>query len=268
MPSTGRLRYLDAPARPAGDGRVHGTLVLIHGFPLSARMWEPQMTLADHGWRVIAPQLRGFDGGTNDPPTTSMDDYAADVIDLLDTLHVEDAVIGGLSMGGYVTLAMFRQARRYFRAMVLADTRAEADPPAAVQGRERMIALARDKGAAAVADELMPKLVGASTEQHRPEIVERVRGLIVPNSVLSITGALVALMTRADSTPLLPTIHVPTLILVGDEDTLTPPALSETMHHAIAGSVLVPIPQAGHMSNLEQPGPFNAALSHFLEHRV
>lgn len=225
------------------------------------------MTLADQGWRVIAPQLRGFDGGTNDPLTTSMDDYAADVIDLLDTLHVEDAVIGGLSMGGYVTFAMLRHAPRYFRALVLADTRAEADPPVAVQGRETMMALAREKGAAAVADELMPKLLGASS-QARADVVERVRGLIVPNSVTSITGALTALMTRQDATPLLPTIHVPTLIIVGEEDTLTPPPFSETMHRAIGGSALVTIPRAGHMSNLEQPSAFNSALAHFLEHRV
>src|SRR2546426_12815677 len=108
MPSTGRLRYLDVPAKPIADsgsrGRAVGTLVLIHGFPLSARMWEPQLTLSSHGWRIIAPQLRGFDGGPAEPPAASMDDYAGDIIDLLDTLHVESAVIGGVSLGGDGTI--------------------------------------------------------------------------------------------------------------------------------------------------------------------
>ena len=104
-------------------------------------MWEPQLVLAAHGWRVIAPHLRGFDGGPADPPATSIDDYAGDVIDLLDALHIDDAVIGGLSMGGYVAFALFRHAPRYFRGMVLADTRSQADTPEGVEGRKRMLQL-------------------------------------------------------------------------------------------------------------------------------
>src|SRR5262249_5678034 len=132
------LRYLEAAPRGGASSkgsarlsadRVKGTLLLIHGFPLSARMWEPQFVLADHGWHVIAPQLRGFDGGSEDAVATSVDDYAGDIIDLLDALHIEEAVVGGLSMGGYITFAMFRHAPRYFRGMVLADTRAGADTP-------------------------------------------------------------------------------------------------------------------------------------------
>ena len=119
MPTIGR--YLEAP--PRRSQRLRGSLVLIHAFPLNARMWEPQLELADAGWRVIAPQLRGMDGGAADPPATSIDDFAADVIDLLDALHIDDAVIGGLSMGGYVAFALFRHAPRYFRGLVLADTR-------------------------------------------------------------------------------------------------------------------------------------------------
>src|SRR5688500_12712764 len=115
MPSIGKHRYVEAaPAEGAGRPRPRGALVLIHAFPLNARMWEPQLALAEHGWRVIAPQLRGFDGDTRDPGQ-SVDDYAGDVIDLLDALHIPDAVIGGLSLGGYVTFAMFRHAPRYFR---------------------------------------------------------------------------------------------------------------------------------------------------------
>jgi pimeloyl-ACP methyl ester carboxylesterase len=171
-------------------------------------------------------------------------------------------------MGGYVAFAMLRLAPRYVRGLVLADTRSQADTPEGVQGRRRMLALVHDKGPVAIADEMMPKLLGKSTRREQPAIVERVRGMILANSVDAIAGGITALMTRPDSTPLLSDVHVPTLILVGDEDELTPPPLSRSMHEAMAGSELVSIPKAGHLSSLEQPDAFNAALSRFLSNRV
>jgi len=231
-------------------------------------MWERQLALAGEGWRVVAPQLRGFDGGTSDPPASAIDDYAGDVIDLLDGLHVDEAVIGGLSMGGYIAFAILRHAARYVHALVLADTKSQADSPDAVEGRKRMLQLVRDKGAPAVADEMLPKLLGETTRRDRPDVVEQVRALALANSSAAIAGAISALMTRPDSTPLLPTIRVPTLILVGAEDTVTPPSAAAEMHRAIAGSELVQIPAAGHLTNLEQPELFDAALGRFLAHRV
>src|SRR4051794_32149855 len=165
MEKLGRLRYLEAAPR----GRVQGTLVLIHAFPMNARMWEGQLGHADAGWRVLAPQLRGFDGGDGDPAAQSMDDYAGDIIDLLDGLHVQEAVIGGLSMGGYIAFAMFRHAARYFRGLILADTRPQADTPAAIQGRTEMLALVRGKRASAVAEQMLPRLLGESTRRERPD---------------------------------------------------------------------------------------------------
>ena len=265
MPTLGKVRYLEAPSQ--GD-RPRGTLVLLHAFPLNARMWEPQLALAAHDWRVIAPHLRGFDDGAADVPASTVDEYAGDVIDLLDALHVEDAVIGGLSMGGYATFAILRRAPRYVRGLILADTRSQADTPEGVAGRTRMLQLLVEKGPAAVVDEMIPKLLGASTRTNRPELADRVRALALSNPPQAIAGAIRALMTRPDSTPLLSTIHCPTLIVVGEEDTLTPPALSEEMHKGIAGSELVVIPGAGHLSSLEQPDAFNSALAAFLTHRV
>ena len=230
-------------------------------------MWEPQLALADRGWRVVAPQLRGFDGAA-EPVAASVDDYAGDMIDLVDSLGIESAVIGGLSMGGYIALAIFRHAPRYFRGMVLADTRSHADTPEGVEGRKRMLQLVRDKGPAAVADEMLPKLLGETTRRTRPELVSRVRDLILANSTEAIAGAITALMTRPDSTPLLSSIHCPTLILVGEEDSVTPPPLSEEMQRRIGGAELAIIPGAGHLSNLEQPSAFNDAVARFLEHRV
>jgi pimeloyl-ACP methyl ester carboxylesterase len=266
MPTSGRLRYLERA--PAATVRPRGVLVLIHAFPLNARMFEPQLPLAEGGWRVIAPQLRGFDGATNDPPASSVDDYAGDVIDLLDALHVEEAVIGGVSMGGYVALAMFRHAPRYFQGMLLADTKASADTPEGVEGRKKMLRLVEEKGAAGVADEMIPKLLGETTRRTRPDVVERVRSLILGNSTQAIAAAVRALMTRPDSTPLLPTIHGPTLILVGEEDTVTPKAAAEEMQRGIAGSRMQIIAGAGHLTNLEDPQAFNSPLAEFLDHSV
>jgi 3-oxoadipate enol-lactonase len=278
----GRFRYLEAlpdpassssPGRPeqtvrGSAGALKGTLVLVHGFPLNARMWEPQLDLAGQGWRIVAPVLRGFDGPPADTAATSVDDYAGDIIDLLDALDIEQAVIGGLSMGGYIMFAIFRHAPRYFRGMILADTRAEADTAEGVEGRKRMIQLLREEGPGRVAEEMIPKLLGPSTRANRPEIVEALRELILSSSSETIAGAIMALMTRPDSTPLLPHVHCPTLVVVGDEDALTPRPCSEAIQRAIAGAELAVVPQAGHMSNMEQPAAFNLALARFLEHRV
>lgn len=270
MPSCSRLRYLESHPRTSGtwpaDRPPLGTLVLLHAFPLSARLWEPQFALAAAGWRVVMPHFRGFDCHTPDGAAVqSIDDYAGDVADLLDTLELERAVIGGLSLGGYVALALYRQAPELFQGLVLADTRAEADMAEARANRTRLIDVVRARGAAAVADEMVPKLLGATTAATRPELVDRVRALIVGNDPVAIEGALVAMMTRPDSVPLLPFITVPTLVMVGEEDVLTPPALSTAMVSRLPAAELVVVPKAGHLSNLEQPGPFNAALLRFLE---
>jgi 3-oxoadipate enol-lactonase len=266
VPSVGRLRYLEA--QPGSSARPRGALVLLHAFPLNARIWERQLALADRGWRVIAPQFRGFDGGSGDPPALSIDDYAGDVVDLLDALHIHEAIVGGLSMGGYVAFALLRHAARYVHGLILADTKAQADTPEGVEGRKRMIELAGSKGPAAVAEEMIPKLLGETTRRTRPDIVDHVRALATSSSADAIAGALRALMTRPDSTPQLSTIHVPTLILVGEEDIVTPPAAAEELHRGIAGSALVAIPEAGHLTNLEQPDAFDAAVTQFLDHRV
>jgi 3-oxoadipate enol-lactonase len=264
--AAGRFRYLEA--EPPSSARPRGALVLLHAFPLNARMWERQLSLAEAGWRVIVPQLRGFDGGSGDPPATTIDDYAGDVIDLLDALHIDEAVVGGLSMGGYIAFAMLRHAARYVHALVLADTKPQADSPEAIEGRKRLLQLAQEKGPSAVADDMIPKLLGETTRRERPAVVDRVRQLVLASSSDAIAGAIRALMSRPDSTPLLDTLHVPTLIIVGAEDTVTPPASAAGMNQAIGGSELVEIPGAGHLSNLEQPELFDAALARFLSHRV
>jgi len=269
------LQYLEA--RPPGASRpglrgasnsLKGTLILIHAFPLSARMWEPQLGLAEQGWRIVAPQLRGFGGTPASSVASSVDEYAADIIDLLDHLHIENAVVAGLSLGGYIMFAMFRHAPGYFHGMVLADTRAQPDPPQAIEGRKHMIEAVRAGGTAAAADEMLPKLVCDWTRTHRPEVVAGLREMMLENPSDVVAGAITALMTRPDSRPLLPTVRCPTLVIVGDQDAITPPPMSEEMQQLIPGAELAVIPDAGHMSNMEQPERFNSALARFLERRV
>src|SRR5262249_3492229 len=155
------------------------------------------------GWRIVAPQLRGMDGGSDDPPAGSMDDYAGDLIDLLQALHIDHAVVGGLSMGGYVAFALFRHAPSMFRWLVLAGTRSQADTPEGVENRKKMIALLESSGTSAIADQMIPKLRGETSLRSRPELAERVRSLITSNPVGATRSAVVAMMTRPDSTALL-----------------------------------------------------------------
>ncbi len=267
MPTAGRFRYLEAT--PAAAARPRGTLLLLHAFPLNARMWEPQLApLAEDGWRVLAPHMRGVDGGASDPPTTDIDDYAGDVVDLLDTLGVHEAVIGGCSMGGYLSLALMRLAPNYFRGLLLVDTRAQADAPDALEGRKRLLKMAEEQGPSAVLADMEPKLLGETTRRERPEVVARLREIAMRNSNAAVAGMVRALMSRKDSTALLAGIRVPTLIVVGEEDTITPPALSQQMHAAIAGSQLEVLPRVGHLPNLEDASAFTAVLARFLGQRV
>lgn len=243
--------------------RRAGTLVLFHAFPLNARMWEPQLALAGSGWRILAPQLPGMDGG-HEPPLESFDQLAADAEAWLDGLALDRPIIGGLSMGGYVTLELVRRAPARFAGMVLADTRADADSPEARKGRMAMLEALRTGGVAAVVDSMVPRLLSEETRTHRPAVVARVRELALASAPEAVAGAIRALMTRADSTPLLAQIACPTLVVVGEHDVITPPAVAEALRHAIPNAELVTIQRAGHLSNLEQPAAFNDAMLRFL----
>ena len=237
--------------------------VLLHGFPHNRSLWAPQTSaLLEHG-RCIAPDLRGFGESGREGPY-SMEQYAQDVVELLESLGVDRAVVGGLSMGGYVAFAIWRAKPELVRALVLADTRPGADSPDTRRKRMELIALARESGAGAVANAQIGGMVGASTRAQNPALVEGLHQMLAGAPVEGIIGALQAMMDRPDSTDLLATINVPTLIIVGEEDALTPVKESRAMHAAIPGSRLEVIPGAGHCSNLEKPAAFNHVLGEFL----
>ena len=238
-------------------------VVFIHGFPLNRTMWEPQVTALVAEFRCITIDMRGFGGSAAVPPY-SMDRYADDVAAILDALGIARAVIVGLSMGGYVAFAMWRRHRKRIRGLVLADTRAVADTEDAIERRRDMIAAAESQGATAIANAQIAGLVGRTTRDKRPDIYDATHRMIAQTSVAGIVGALEALIERPDSTPTLSTIDVPTLIIVGDEDVITPPKEARKLQDAIPRSRLEVLKGAGHLSNVERPAAFNTVMTEFL----
>ncbi len=245
-----------------GDGIP---LVFIHAFPLSRTMWQPQVDALKDSYRVITLDLRGHGESDTVLWNCTLEDYAADVLGLLDHLDIRQAVLIGLSMGGYTALLFYKQYSERVKALVLADTRAQADSDEGKAGRRAMAQIAFKDGAAPIADLMIPKLLAPATIQHRQEIVDQVREKILQTSSAGIVVDLMAMAARPDSTGLLRTIACPTLIMVGEEDQATPVAESQSMADRIPGSTLIIIPEAGHLSNLEQPQAFNQALQTFLQ---
>jgi pimeloyl-ACP methyl ester carboxylesterase len=241
-------------------------VILLHAFPLSRAMWAPQIEALQDSYRVIAPDLRGFGGSQGFTETPSLDRMADDVAELLDELQVrERVVLGGLSMGGYTAFAFARRHADRLRGLILADTKAEPDDDAAKAYRARMIAFAAEHSALDVLEQLLDKLVCPETMTRRPEVVATVRHIAASQSSAAIIGSMQAMRGRPDSRLSLAAIAVPTLVVVGENDTFTPPALSETLASGIRGAKLVRIPGAGHFSNLENPVEFNAAVRSFLQ---
>jgi YbgC/YbaW family acyl-CoA thioester hydrolase len=245
---------------------VEGTgpaLLFIHGYPLDRTLWAHQVAnLA--GFRRIAPDLRGF--GRSDAPDLgySMATWADDLAALLDALGEPRAVICGLSMGGYVAFEFLRRHRDRAAGLVLMDTRAPADSDEGRNGRDAAIQLVREKGAGAIAEQMLPKLFAAGTATLRPDAVAQVEAVIRRTPVAGIAGALAAMRDREDSRVLLASLDLPTLVLVGAEDALTPPADARAMADAIPGAILREIPAAGHLAPVEQPEVVTAALKEFL----
>ena len=247
------------------DVRGQGPAVLLfHAFPLGRFMWDAQVEALVATHRVVRFDARGFGGSaTGDGPLT-MERIADDGALLLDHLGIETAVIGGCSMGGYAAFAFVRRHPQRIAGLVLQDTRAGADGAEAKASRATLAAKVLAEGASAAVDAFLPKLVGETTRREREDLVASLRERILATSPRSIANALHGLAARADSRETLPTIAVPTLVLVGAEDVLTPPSEAVTMAAAIPGARLDVIPAAGHLANLENPGAVNAALCGFL----
>lgn len=251
------LHYVDEGAGPA--------VVLLHAFPLSSAMWEPQVASLASTHRVVAPDARGF--GASPPPESApaaMGHYAADVAALIAALDLGPVALVGLSMGGYVAFEVLRRHHPIVRALVLADTRAQADRPEIVARRTSQQEQVAGGDVAGVLDALLPGLLSEATHRDRPEVVARVRSIMETASPPGIVAALEAMKSRTDATAELAGIGVPALVIVGDDDALSPPEVAAAMAGALPRGRLAVIPGAGHLSNVENPTGFTAALEAFL----
>lgn len=239
-------------------------VVLLHAFPLDREMWRPQLdALADLA-RVFAIDLPGF-GASTSGETFAVDNAADVVADFLDAVGVKGrAVVGGLSMGGYVALALARRHPNALAALILADTRAGVDDRTAKANRTKSIALVEVKGSAALFEGMLPKVLSEQTHATKPEVVDRLKSIAAKQPAASVVAALAALRDRPDANPGLKAVAVPTLVLVGEYDAVTPPLAAANLSAQIRRSTLVHIPGAGHLSNVENPDAFNAAVGGFI----
>jgi 3-oxoadipate enol-lactonase len=234
-------------------------LLLIHAFPLDARMWEPQLTSFGARVPVVAPHLPGF-GGTAGPEALTMSAAAQACVAALDEADVETAVVCGLSMGGYVAFELWRGARPRVAALALANTRAEPDTPEGAAGRRALAERLRAEGVDFFVKEPPPLLA----EDAPPERWDRVRAMIADQTPQAIAAAALGMAERPDSVPDLPTIDVPTLVITGTSDRLIPPDVTAGIADGVEGAELIRIEGAGHLSNLEAPASFDTALDGLL----
>lgn len=251
-----QLAFDDAGSGPA--------VVLLHGFPFNRSMWREQTDGLRNQFRVVTPDLRGHGESEVTAGTATMETMARDIAALLDHLEITRAIIGGLSMGGYVTLALARLFTERVQALVLADTRAQADTEEAKRNRFVQAEQVLKEGMQPIVDGMLPKLVTAETTAMRKDVVDRVREMMLNTPPEGGAAALRGMAERQDQREFLSQIHVPTLILVGRDDPITPLVDSELMHETIRDSRLEIIERSAHVSNLEQPEKFNEAVVKFL----
>jgi 3-oxoadipate enol-lactonase len=254
---------------PAGhalayDDRGGGPpLVLVHAFPLDRRMWEPQAELAD-ACRLLTPDVPGL--GESGLPANgwTVDSFADTLAGWLTALGLDKVLMGGLSMGGYVALAFARRHAARLNGLILADTRAEADTDEAKANRAKSIELVQSKGVAALIDQMMPKMVSDHTRAHQPGVEKRVRALADAQSPGGVAAALAALRDRPDSMASLKSFRFPALVIVGAQDTLTPPPTAEAMAEQLPDVTVETLWGAGHLTHLEATAAFNAAVRRWL----
>jgi 3-oxoadipate enol-lactonase len=256
-----RVRGIEIAYEDVGSGPP---VVLLHGYPFNRAMWREQLEQLSQNHRVIAPDLRGHGESEVAPGPATMEDMARDVAGLMDLRQIPRAAIVALSMGGYVTLEFYRLFPSRVRALVLADTRAQGDTEEGKQNRAAQAEKAMAEGMEAIAYAMLPKLLAPETVAKRPEIVRRVRDMMVQTKPEGAVAALHGMAQRRDQRPMLSSISAPALVIVGSEDTLTPREDSELIHREIGGSRLKIIDGAAHVSNIERPEEFNDALLNFL----
>lgn len=254
-----RLVWDEAGARGGSPA-----ILCVHGFPLSRATWGRQLAgLADLGW-LIAPDLRGHGASEATPGPYSMDLFADDQRALLDHLGIARVIFCGLSLGGYVALAFARRFPERLAGLILADTRAGTDNAEQRAAREELALLVEREGSAAAVERLVPGYIAPASATRDPTLRPLLDGIVAAAPPVGLAATARAMAVRPDSLPSLGEIAVPTAVIVGSEDTRTPPALAEQVHRAIPGSTLTVLPGAGHLANQEDPDGFNAAVRAFV----
>ena len=238
-------------------------LLFIHGWPHDRSLWAAQLSGLQTQARCIAPDLRGF-GDSSVAEPYSIDQYADDLAALLAMLGVQQAVVCGLSMGGYVALSMLRRHRSLLRGLILASTRAAADTPEARAKRLQLIAFVGEQGVEALAARQLKAMVGGTTFTSRPDVLEALRFMMANAPSEGVVGGLIAMANRCDSTDLLGSIDLPTLVVSGAEDTFTLPEEMRALADAIPGSRLEVINGGGHACPYETPAAFNHVVAEYL----
>jgi pimeloyl-ACP methyl ester carboxylesterase len=272
MTDNQEVAMTDKPVSPAAfqmafeDSCDRVPVLLIHGFPLSNMLWDPQIADLSDIARLIAPDLRGFGMSDATAPPYTLETFSTDCATLLDQLGMTGPiVVAGLSMGGYIALDFCRRYPERVAGLILTATRAGADSAEAKKSRDEAAGVAIAEGAPAIADAMLPKLLAPGTYEAQPEVVDFVLDMMLETSEDGIVGALAAMRDRPDATGDLPGLDVPTLVVHGADDQLIPVAEAEAMAAALPRAKLVVVPDAGHLPNLEQPDFFNDAVRDFLE---
>lgn len=247
-----------------GGEQTSPALVLLHAFPVSGAMWDAQIEHFAHRLHVVAPDARGFGQTSPFVEAPSVSQLARDLADLLDHLEIEPAIIGGCSLGGYVALEFARQFPDRLRALILCDTRADADSPEAKAMRDEMITFAQHNDGLAVVNRMLPKLLSDQTRLETPEVAEQVREMARALSGENAARMIAALRDRRDSTPILSSIRVPALVIGGEDDTISPPDVMKQMAARIENAKHVVVAGAGHLSSLEQPRKWNLEVGQWL----
>ena len=246
-------------------GTTGKPVVLLHAFPLSGEMWKPQIdALKNKNVRLIVPDLRGFGESHSFSDINTMEDMAQDIYELLETLKIKKAILGGLSMGGYILFNFLKKFPEKAAALIFCDTHPANDSDETRRGRMDLIEKIETDGSDALIENMLPKLVGEHTKQNKPELVENLREKFSKVNPKAAIAALRGMAQRKDNTDLLKRISLPTLLIFGEEDKVTNLELASKMEQAITGSRLVIIPDSGHYSNLEQPENFNQAFVDFI----
>lgn len=239
-------------------------LVLLHPFPVTHAFWRPLADRLAHRYRLILPDLRGHGASAAGEGPALMSKHVADILGVCREAKVTRAAFAGVSIGGYILFELWRTDRDIVRALILANTRATADTPEARATRLRSAADVLERGPDVFLDDLLPKVVGETTRRNRPDIASDVRRLM-QQPASGIAAVQRGMAERPDSSSTLPRINVPTLILAGSEDVLTPVADAQALHQKISGSTLHVIPEAGHYALYEKPEDSHRLIRAFLD---